>query len=113
MFNMDTSQYKDEFVSEARDHLDTLNEGLLVLEKNQQDMDTINKLFRAFHTLKGNSATMGYMKFSELAHALEDILSRIRDKKLNAEKKIMDLIFEGCDILQSGLEKISSDNSDE
>lgn len=110
---MDTSQYKDEFVSEARDHLDTLNEGLLVLEKNQQDMDTINKLFRAFHTLKGNSATMGYMKFSELAHALEDILSRIRDKKLNAEKKIMDLIFEGCDILQSGLEKISSDNSDE
>ena len=71
----DMSAYKDEFISEARDHLDTLNDGLLVLEKNPEAEDTINKLFRAFHTLKGNSATMGYMKFSELAHALEDLLS--------------------------------------
>lgn len=109
---MDTSQYKDEFISEARDYFDVLNEGLLVLEKDQSDMDNINKIFRAFHTLKGNAATMGFMKFSELAHALEDVLSKVRDKQLKVTPDVIDIIFEGCDILEAGLDEISKDNPD-
>ena len=107
---MDTSEYKNEFISEARDHMDTLNEGLLVLEKDASDMDNINRIFRAFHTLKGNSAAMGFMKFSELAHSLEDVLSKVRDKELEVKQEVMDLLFDGCDQLEQGLDEINNDN---
>lgn len=110
---MDSSEYKKEFVSEAKDHMDTLNEGLLQLEKDANDEENINKIFRAFHTLKGNSAAMGYIKFSELAHALEDVLSKVRDKELKVAQEVMDLLFDGCDILEEGLDKITNDNPDD
>lgn len=107
---MDMSDYKDEFVSEAKEHLDSLNDGLLELEKNPESEDNINKIFRSFHTLKGNAATMGYIKFSELAHKLEDVLSKIRDKELKITQDIMDEILEGVDALESGLTQIENDN---
>lgn len=105
---MDVSDYKDEFISEARDHLDMLNENLLGLEKEPEDEDYINKIFRSFHTLKGNAALMGYKKFSELAHSLEDLLSLIRDKKLIVKQNIMDVLLEGCDLLEGGLSSIET-----
>ncbi|MBN1502883.1 chemotaxis protein CheA [Candidatus Woesearchaeota archaeon] len=109
---MDISKYRDEFVSEARDHLDELNDLLLVLEKDHNSTESINEIFRAFHTLKGNSAAMGFHKFSELAHALEDIMAQIRDKHLEVATNVIDLILEGCDMLEIGLEQISSDNEE-
>jgi two-component system chemotaxis sensor kinase CheA len=110
---MDMSQYKEEFVSEARDHLDNLNENLLGLEKEPENPDFINKIFRSFHTLKGNAATMGFISFSELAHSLEDVLTKVRDKELKASEEVMDLVLEGCDALEGGLEKISEGNPEE
>ena len=109
---MDNAQYREEFVSEAQVNLDTLNECLLALEKEPSDMDNINKILRAFHTLKGNSAMMDFMEFSELAHSLEDVLAKIRDKKLKVTSEVMDLIFEGCDILQDALDGISKGKPD-
>jgi len=107
---MDMSEYKQAFLFEAKEHIDSLNESLMQLEKTPDDVDTINKAFRSFHTLKGNAGAMGYIKYSELAHALEDVLSRIREHKLNISKNIMDLLFEGCDLLEEGLEKIEHNN---
>ena len=109
---MDMSEYKKEFVTESQEHLDTLNDGLLVLEKDSGNEDNINSLFRAFHTLKGNSAAMGFAKFSELAHSLEDVLSSIRDKKTNVNQEVMDLLFEGCDLLEQGLAEIDTGDPD-
>jgi two-component system chemotaxis sensor kinase CheA len=105
-------EYKDTFLSEARDHMDTLNETLLILEKDATDMENINRTFRAFHTLKGNGATMGYKKFSTLAHHLEDILDNVRNEKLKVSRKVMDVIFEGVDILDEGLSRIEEDDSE-
>ncbi|MFH0869536.1 MAG: chemotaxis protein CheA [archaeon] len=107
---MDMSEYKQAFLFEAKEHIDSLNESLMLLEKAPDDTETINKAFRSFHTLKGNAGAMGYVKYSELAHALEDLLSRIRDHKLSISKNIMDLLFEGCDLLEEGLEEIKHDN---
>ena len=106
---MDMSQYKDEFLSEAKDHIDTINEGLLVLEKNSEDTENINNIFRSFHTLKGNAATMGFMKFSELAHDLENVLDKVRNKEIKADSVLADLLFEGVDLLETGMELISDD----
>jgi two-component system chemotaxis sensor kinase CheA len=55
---------------------------------------------------------MGFIKFSELAHALEDVLSMIRDNEITVKAELMDYIFEGCDILENGLEEISNGNSE-
>ncbi|MBN1793029.1 chemotaxis protein CheA [Candidatus Woesearchaeota archaeon] len=110
---MDMSQYKQEFLSEAREHLEQINEGLLALEKDPSDSENINKVFRSFHTLKGNSGAMGYQKFAELAHVLEDLLSRIREGKIQIGQEIMDLVFEGCDVIDSGLTAIEKNTPEE
>ena len=99
-------EYKDMFLSEAREHLDDLNNLLVILEKTRDDKETINKIFRNFHTLKGNSATMGYEIFSKLAHRLEDLLDLIRNGKMNVDSNVMDVLFKGCDSLEVGLKKI-------
>jgi len=110
---MDLSKYKAEFISEARDSLDSLNKELVILEKNPNDDEVIHSLFRSFHTLKGNAAAMGYTKFSELAHSLEDALSKIRDKEVVMTTELMSIILEGCDALEEGLQKISEDNPED
>ncbi len=82
---MELDEYTSEFLSDAREHLDALKEGLLRLEKGgpgaggedgggEPDDETVNALFRAFHTLKGNAGMLGYRRFAALAHALEDLL---------------------------------------
>ncbi|MFP4567875.1 MAG: Hpt domain-containing protein, partial [Candidatus Woesearchaeota archaeon] len=109
---MDMTEYKKEFISEARDHADFLNEGLLTLEHTPEDEDNINKLFRSFHTLKGNAAAMGFMKFSELAHSLEDLLTKVRDKEIPVSKELIDVLLEGVDFLEQGLTLIDEDNSE-
>jgi two-component system chemotaxis sensor kinase CheA len=109
---LDMSAYKDEFISEAKDHFDGLNNDLLALEESPEDADTINRIFRHFHTLKGNSATMGFMKFSEVAHKLEDLLGKVRDKKHSVNKDLMDILFHGCDVLEDGLNDIAEDHSE-
>jgi two-component system chemotaxis sensor kinase CheA len=110
---MDMNAYKEEFMNEVRDHLDTLNESLLILEKEPENTEIVNKLFRSFHTLKGNSAAMGYMKYSELAHKLEDLLDKIKNNEIKPTTEIVDVLFEGCDILEEGLTSIESKGTDD
>ncbi|MFP4402858.1 MAG: chemotaxis protein CheA [Nanoarchaeota archaeon] len=110
---MEITQYKEQFVSESREHIDLLNESILILEKEPQNLDVINKLFRSFHTLKGNSATMGYNKFSELSHHLEDILDKARSKQIVLNSDLIDVLFKGIDLLENGLDLILDDKSEE
>ena len=64
--DMDMAEYKEEFVNEAREHLQILNQSLLDLEHDTSNMDLLNNILRAAHTLKGSSATMGCMEFNKL-----------------------------------------------
>lgn len=65
---MDTSQYLDLFIDETKEHLQSLNEHILVLEKEPENEDTINEIFRAAHTLKGMAGTMGFTRMQRLTH---------------------------------------------
>ena len=86
----DNSEYKDIFVQEAREHLNTLNQSLLILEKDPQDKEALSKIFRAAHTIKGMSATMNYEKIQKLSHKTEDALDLIRNNKLQVDSEIID-----------------------
>ena len=62
------------FLEESLENLSKLNDCLLELEQKPDDLEVVNEIFRVSHTIKGMSATMGYMKMSELTHKMEDVL---------------------------------------
>ena len=105
---MDVSQYLEIFIDETKEHLQSLNEQLLILEKEPENADTINEIFRAAHTLKGMSGTMGYKRMQNLTHNMENIFSEIRNGKMSVTATIVDLLFKGLDALENYLSNISS-----
>ena len=66
---MDVSQYLEIFIDETREHLQSLNEQILILEKEPENVDTINEIFRAAHSLKGMAGTMGYKRMQAVPSA--------------------------------------------
>lgn len=99
--NMDMSQYLDVFLEESKEHLVNLNERLLELEKNQQDLSSLNEIFRAAHTLKGMSSTMGFNDMADLTHHMEDVLSDLKNGVIGVEGRIIDILFSCFDRLQT------------
>ncbi|WP_368246083.1 chemotaxis protein CheW [Clostridium paraputrificum] len=97
---MDTSQYMNMFLEESMDNLQTLNESLLELEKNPNDVDKVNEIFRVAHTIKGMAATMGFTDIAELTHKMEDVLSKFRDGQLNVTQEVVTVLFDCLDTLE-------------
>jgi two-component system chemotaxis sensor kinase CheA len=96
---MDMSQYRDLFVSEARNHLTTLNDLIVQLEDNVSDRETVDEIFRHAHSLKGMAATMQYDGVTALAHRMEDLLGRVRSDEFPFSPALADLLLEGSDLL--------------
>lgn len=105
---MDTSQYLELFIDETKEHLQSLNEHILDLEKDPENADTINEIFRAAHTLKGMAGTMGFARMQRLTHDLENVFQEIRNGNMKANEKLVDILFRGLDALESYLEVIST-----
>lgn len=105
---MDVSQYLEIFIDETKEHLQSLNEQLLILEKEPENAETINEIFRAAHTLKGMAGTMGYKRMQNLTHNMENIFSEIRNGKMSVTATIVDLLFKGLDALENYLSNIST-----
>jgi two-component system chemotaxis sensor kinase CheA len=105
---MDVSQYLDIFIEETKEHLQSLNEHLLILEREPENENTINEIFRAAHSLKGMSATMGYKRMQRLTHDMENVFSEIRNGKMKASSELVDILFKGLDALEAYLAIIQS-----
>lgn len=103
---MDVSQYLEIFIEETKEHLQSLNEHLLVLEKEPENMDTINEIFRAAHSLKGMAGTMGYMRMQKLTHQMENVFSEIRNGKMKVAPNLVDVLFQCLDALENYLDLI-------
>lgn len=109
---MDVSQYLEIFIEETKEHLQSLNEHILVLEKEPENQATINEIFRAAHSLKGMAGTMGYKKMQQLTHDMESVFSEIRNGKMKASSELVDVVFKGLDILEAYLINIQSDSTE-
>lgn len=105
---MDMNQYMDVFIEEAKEHLLSMNESLLELEKKPKDTDFLNQIFRVSHTLKGMAATMGFSKISKLTHEMENLLHAIRNDKVEINNEIIDMLFECFDALEEYITNIIS-----
>jgi two-component system chemotaxis sensor kinase CheA len=97
---IDMSQYMDAFVSEAQELLESLNQCLLALEKDPQNQDFLNEMFRAAHTLKGISATMEFDQIAELTHQMESVFDRFRSGEVKIDAEKVDMLFECFDTLE-------------
>ncbi len=93
-------EYIEVFVEESKSLLTDLNNLLLELEEEPHNVDVMTSIFRNAHTLKGNSAAMGFENLSETAHAIEDLLDALRQGKTKMDNQIMNLIFEGVDMIE-------------
>ena len=105
---LDIAKFLARFVEEARENVARLNEGLVALEKNPDDTDIINSVFRSAHTIKGSSRMMKLVSITEVAHTIEDALAALRDKKIKHSKEFADLLFSGIDAITHMIEKVSS-----
>ncbi|HEY9204845.1 MAG TPA: chemotaxis protein CheA [Candidatus Methanoperedens sp.] len=100
----DMSEYKEMYAVEAAEHLQSMNDALLSLEKDPKNNETINVMFRAAHTLKGMSATMGYSNIAELTHDMENLMDRVRKNEMELDSSGVDLLFEVLDNLEKMVE---------
>ena len=102
---LDMAKFLARFVEEARDHVQKLNEGLVRLEKDPEDAETTNAIFRSAHTIKGSARMMKLAPIAEVAHKIEDCLGAVRDKKIHYSQEFADLLFKGIDAISEMIEK--------
>lgn len=98
--DIDLSQYMGMYVDGSRENLDLMDKHLLALEQDPSNLDAVGEIFRAAHTLKGMSATMGFEKVAHLTHEMETILDLLRNQKIKISSEMVDVIFETFDVLR-------------
>lgn len=97
---MDVSQYLEIFLDETNEHLQNLNTQILSLEQEPENMDTINEIFRAAHSLKGMAGTMGYKRMQTLTHDMENVFSEVRNGNVKVKADMIDVLFQCLDALE-------------
>ena len=103
---MDLSQYLEIFIDETKEHLQTLNDQVLIMEQDPENIDTVNEIFRAAHSLKGMAGTMGFKRMQTLTHDMENVFSEIRNGKMSVTPDIVDIVFKCLDALEGYLANI-------
>lgn len=104
---MDAADFKDVFAAEAEEYLQALNRDLLTLENNPNDLGVLDEMFRAAHSLKGMSGTMGYQELAQFTHQMESVLDLLRAGEISANTEINNILFASLDTLAMLLEKNS------
>jgi len=104
-----TDEYLEAFVRESEEHIVELNNALLALEEDSSDRDAVDVVFRTAHTLKGNFAAMGFSQGADLAHAIEDLLDRIRDGRIEVSAGVMDPLFAAVDEIETIVAEIEAE----
>ena len=110
---MDEEKLRSAFLEEAEDLYGKLGESLLSLEQNGGGRELLNETFRLIHSLKSESALMGFAKLSELAHAMEDVFGLARDGRATLDRQVMDIMFAGADLIGEMMGAVSRGESDE
>ncbi len=94
------------FVVESLEGLESIEVGLIDLEQNPDDTESINTIFRSFHTIKGVSGFLGLDRINKLAHCSENLLDKIRGNEINMDAEITDVILDSVDLLKKMVEGV-------
>ena len=105
---MDVSQYLEIFIDESNEHLQSLSDQLMILEKEPENSDNINEIFRAAHSLKGMAGTMGYKRMQNLTHDMENVFSEVRNGNIKVTSDMCDVLFQCLDALENYVSNIQN-----
>lgn len=97
---IDLSQFKQTFIEESLEGLDTMESALLNLDVGAADSDTINTIFRAAHSIKGGSATFGFSDVAGFTHVMETLLDEMRSGSRDVTRESVDLLLSSVDVLR-------------
>ncbi len=109
-FTDDMKEIFDEFMLEAEEILENLDQELVELENDPTDKELLNKIFRGMHTLKGGAGFLGLESIIELAHKIESIFDKLRNDEMSLDSDKMDIILEGIDQLKNGIIRLKEEH---
>ncbi|BAZ80753.1 chemotaxis protein CheA [Sphaerospermopsis kisseleviana] len=96
------------FIEEARDHLNTIEQGLLNLQETLNDPEMINEVFRAAHSIKGGAAMLGLTSIQHTSHRLEDSFKVLKEQRVEVDQKLESLFLSVSDTLKALLDNLGS-----
>ena len=94
-----------DYFSESEMMVDNLESNILAIENDPNNHDAIDEIFRAAHTLKGNSATVEFTEIAHFAHTMEDLLDEVRSDKIKVTEDIVDTLLTALDVIKAMLEE--------
>jgi len=109
----DLQEIREDFLVEAFELIDQMDQDLVELENNPEDLELLNRIFRVAHTVKGSSSFLNFDVLTKLTHHMEDVLNKARKDELKITPEIMDVILESVDMMKGLLEAIRDSGSDE
>lgn len=104
--SIDMAQFHQVFFEESFEGLDAMESGLLNLDMGDVDVDEINTIFRAAHSIKGGSGTFGFMSVSDFTHVMETLLDEMRDGRRKVTQTAVDVLLGSVDCLREMLQAI-------
>ena len=99
--SIDLDQFKQIFYEESFEGLDTMESGLLGMNDGGTDLDVVNDIFRAAHSIKGGSATFGFSALASFTHIMEGLLDEMREGKREADSDVVNILLESVDEMRS------------
>ena len=112
-FEMDEMQeIIDDFLVEADELIVSLDNNFVTLETTPNDLELLNEIFRAAHTIKGTSSFLGLDNVTTVSHKMEDILNKLRKEEMTLNSDIMDVLLEATDVLKVLLDKVRAGEGD-
>ena len=106
---MNTSKYEKLFISEAIDYIEQISDSILELERDPNNIESVNSIFRGLHTIKGMAASMGYGDITQIAHQLEDIIDLVKNGKIKLYRELIDILLKGNDYMEMLVHKKTID----
>lgn len=99
--SIDMRQFQQTFFAESAEGLDVMESGLLELQPDALDSETINAIFRAAHSIKGGAGTFGFEAIGEFTHVVETLLDELRSGARVADAALIDLLLQSVDVLRA------------
>ena len=109
---MENEEFIREFLEESEENLDQLDQDFVSLEQQPGDLERLDSIYRAIHTIKGTSGFFGFSKLGAVAHSAENLLSRLRDGELTLTEELTSALLESVDAIRKILSQISSDGAE-
>lgn len=110
-FIVEDEEIVADFIVEANEFLLQLDQDLIQLEQNPEDLELLNSIFRAVHTIKGNASFLGFAKLTRFTHQLENVLDKLRSGDMAVTPEIMDLVLEGIDVMKNLIENLRNESA--